>query len=92
MKEQDLRDNFNIEIVNYTTGLDNYSHTLDKCVQITLDYAREEAIGFSQWMHENAVYSGNGYYSVILGIGKVKNNQRLKQCYEIYLTTKTVIY
>ena len=49
MTEQDLREEINIKIVNYTTGLDNYSHTLDKCVQIAKDYSEKEAIEFYEW-------------------------------------------
>jgi hypothetical protein len=85
MKEQDLRDNFNIEIVNYTTGLNNYSHTLDQCVQISKDYAKGESIGFAEWMHENAGYAGNGHYAVI----GHNDYHTIPKLYEIYLTTKT---
>ena len=63
MKKQDLREEINIKIVNYTTGLDNYSHTLDKCVQIAKDYAEQEAIEFSEWLQQNRWFSfQNGYW------------------------------
>lgn len=81
MKEQDLRDKINIEIVNYTTGLDNYSHTLDKCVQIAKDYAEQEAIEFAEWMHENTVKDAK-FYTVILDV--VRYNQTLTECYQLF--------
>lgn len=63
MKEQDLREKINIEIVNYTTGLKNYSHTLDQCVQIAKDYAEKESIEFSEWLQQNRWFSfQNGYW------------------------------
>lgn len=73
MKEQDLRDKINIEIVNYTTGLDNYSHTLDKCVQIAKDYAEKESIEFAEWLL-------NSQYLYELGM----KTKTLTECYQLF--------
>ena len=81
MKEQDLREKIADELYNFKSITTN----VDQCVQIAKDYAEKEAIEFSQWMHENTVYSGNEKYSVL----NVKEYQTLQQCYGIYLTTKT---
>lgn len=95
MKEQDLREKFlrvEDETTFYWDGYydqrmndDEVLPHAEKCVQITLDYAREEAIGFSEWMHENTIKDGK-FYTVILDV--LQHNQTLEQCYEIYLTTK----
>ena len=60
MKEQDLRDKFDDCVIINHVGIDT-----DQCVQIAKDYAEQEAIEFSEWMHENAGYAGNGHYAVI---------------------------
>ena len=65
MKEQDLRAKLSEQLPYYSVA-DNERKT-DQCVQIAKDYAEQEAIEFSQWMHENTVYSGNGFYNVLLG-------------------------
>ncbi len=80
MKEQDLKEKFvNAESRYFEEAL------IEKCVQIAKDYAKQESIGFSQWMHENAGYAGNGHYAVIGHNGY----HTIPKLYEIYLTTKT---
>lgn len=46
MKEQDLREK--IEAVERKEI--SSTKLINKCVQITLDYAREEAIDFAEWL------------------------------------------
>lgn len=91
MKEQDLRKKFKRFVNGYvgSSMLTNteYPKTIEanaeKCVQIAKDYAEQEAIDFGQWMHENTVYSGNGFYSVLLGFEQ-KYNQKLTECYKLF--------
>lgn len=91
MKEQHLKDKFKIFVNGYvgSSMLTNTEYpeaielNANKCVQIAKDYAEQEAIEFGQWMHENTVYSGNGFYSVILGFEQ-KHNQKLTECYQLF--------
>jgi len=74
-----------IDVVNMLINISNMEFDeSDQSVQIAKDYAEKEAIEFGQWMHENTVYSGNGFYSVILGFEKHKHNQTLTECYQLF--------
>lgn len=92
MKEQDLKEKFK-RFVNGYVGSSMLTNTeypeviesnAEKCVKITVDYAREEAIEFGNWMRENTIYLGSGIYFV--GYKEEKHNQTLTECYQLFKT------
>lgn len=87
MKEQDLINRFIPHSAEGFSKITEKFH-LDKCVQITLDYAREEVLVFNEWKEKN-----NYWYSkdnkCFFKYGGNKTKYSTLELYEIYLTTKT---
>lgn len=92
MKEKDLRDKFeDVEKMTFHNHLTVKTST-NQCVQITLDYAREEAIGFGLFLNEGRFTQyGNVWLNPKQGTDDNGDWLFFKtsELYEIYLTTKT---
>lgn len=85
MKEQDLREKLFGAFMYRITG-----NGVEKAVQITLDYAREEAKGFLEFTQ--GIYSYSNIFDcwyLHANTDKHYTTSELYDQYKIYLTTKT---